>query len=71
MTLNDAMKIFTREYPDYRILGYWQDAHDYIFNIEVSPDYVGAAQFIVKSNGKIQGTNPMNSNLDPKKYVKL
>ena len=71
MTLDDAKRMFKSQYPDLKIIGYWQDAQGYVFNIEISSDYVGAAQFVVKNDGKIYGTNPMVTNLDSKKYVKL
>lgn len=63
MDRKEAVTIFKARCPSKKIIGYWEDGDNIIFN--TAPEYGGEAaevcQFIVFPNGKIQGTNPLRS----------
>lgn len=63
MKVKEAIAIFKSRCPDFNITGYWEDGNDIILN--TSPMYNKEAeevcQFIVLSNGVIQGTNPLRN----------
>lgn len=63
MTAKEAIAIFKSRCPDFKITGYWEDGDNIILN--TSPMYNKEAeevcQFIVFSNGVIQGTNPLRN----------
>lgn len=64
MTVEHAIYIFNKKYPDKKLIGYWKDGGNYILNTEdkYGPGYSGEiCQFLVSGNGDIQPTNPMRS----------
>lgn len=64
MTVDQAIHIFSTKYPTKKLNGYWKDGNNYILNVETEygSEYSGEiCQFLVLSNGDIQPTNPMRS----------
>lgn len=74
MTLNDAVKIFVKEYPGYRVVGYWKKSNGYVLNTKPfskgdTPPIPG--QFMVENNGIVYGVNPMIMNLNLSDMIKI
>lgn len=63
MTAKEAIAIFKSRCPDFKVTGYWEDGDKIIVN--TAPLYNKEAeevcQYIVFSNGVIQGTNPLRN----------
>ena len=65
MTINEAITLFYKNFPDKKVTGYWKKPDGYILNIEGSINGCPEpGQFAVTNRGEIYGTNPINSKLD-------
>lgn len=74
MTLNEAIKLFKKEYPEYRVTGYWIKNGEYILNAKLifsKKGFLVPGQYVVTSSGEVYGTNPMVSDLDTDSMKKI
>lgn len=73
MTAKEAIAIFKSRCPDFKVTGYWEDGDNIIVN--TAPLYNKEAeevcQYIVFSNGIIQATNPLRSEVIIDKPMRL
>ncbi len=61
MTVKAAVDLFLEQYPNQRVLGYWDDTKGIV--LQVSPSLTGRAeeplQFLVTDDGTIYPSNPV------------
>lgn len=73
MMIKDAIRVFSKEFPNKKVIGYWRKPNGYVLNTESSPnnDCPEPTQFMVTKNNEIYGTNPIVSKLDPDAMIRL
>lgn len=65
MTLQNAIKIFNKKCPDLEPVGYWNDSPNIILATRPTrgADISEVCQYIVFQDGRVQGTNPLRSDV--------
>lgn len=73
MTVQEAIKIFSKQQPNVKFKGYWKRGENIILNADLKGDIEAPApaQFIVTPKGKIMPTNPVLSDLSLETMVPL
>lgn len=74
MDLATALNIFAKNVSGRIPIGYWEQDGQYIFNtktVSAMDGLVAPAQYVVTNDGKVYGTNPIQSKLDISKMKKL
>lgn len=66
MDFAKASDIFSKSYPDYKIVGYWVDEPDIIVATKTrySAKMPAPAQFVISDDGRIVPTNPVLRDLN-------
>ena len=59
MTAKEAVKLMLKIYPTKEPTGYWVIDDGFIINTKSVEELSGPAQFVVKADGTVYGTNPM------------
>lgn len=72
MSVNDAAAILKKQFPGRVITGYWVKDNGYVFNTRAMvPGEAAPGQYLVTTDGKIYGTNPVRSALNPSEMKKF
>ena len=74
MDLKTALSKFVENVPDRIPTGYWEQDGQIIFNTKTASaiaNLAAPAQYVVTEDGKVYGTNPLQSDLNPAKLKKL
>ena len=74
MDIREAIKLFQSKYPDFLVTGYWKKPNGLVLNAKACQARRGATepgQFVVTNDGKVYGTNPFCSDLNPTDMIKI
>lgn len=73
MTIKDAILLFSKNFPDRKVIGYWKKENGYVLNTKpiLKTSFIEPGQFMVRNDGNIYGTNPMNMELDQASYIRI
>lgn len=74
MDLTTALNTFAKNVKGRIPVGYWESDGQYIFQTKpvlAVANLMAPAQYVVTKDGKVYGTNPMQSSLDMAKMKKL
>ena len=73
MMIKDAIRVFSKAFPNKKVIGYWRKPNGYVLNTEPSfdSDRPEPAQFMVTKDNEVYGTNPIASDLDPESMIQL
>lgn len=74
-SVQEAVKAFTKEFPDMKVIGYWKTSDGYVLDArEIDPSDPPIpipGQFVVEPDGIIRGTNPVLMDLDDGDYFQI
>ena len=74
MSLTKALELFAKNVKGRMPVGYWEQNGQIIFQTKPVPmnaNMAAPAQYVVTADGKVYGTNPIQTPLDPSKMKKL
>lgn len=74
MDLTTALNLFAKNVKGRIPIGYWEFDDRYVFNtkpVAAMANLMAPGQYVVTKDGKVYGTNPMQSKLDMSKMKKL
>lgn len=74
MTLAKALELFAKNVKGRMPTGYWEQNGQIIFQtkpVAMTAGLAAPAQYVVTADGKVYGTNPSQTPLNPSKMKKL
>lgn len=70
MSIEEAIILFAKQFPDRKFKGYWKTEDGFILHAESPYPDSSPAQFVVTNSGEFYATNPMMTDFSRLKYVK-